>query len=132
MRAVSHHHPAAAQRRKSPSSGGLPPQEQRSGSGGGLLPTSPGSASCAQRRSCCAISARRDHTLVGSIGRPGRSTGDQSHHLPGVFGVGQFALIHMVHVCSGQTLALEDGATHWRLSRKLLPHTGGHRLVTDG
>ena len=44
------------------------PQEQRSGSRGVLSAAYlSGSASCARPRSCCAISARRDHTLAGSI-----------------------------------------------------------------
>jgi hypothetical protein len=55
------------------------------------------------------LSQKRPYLGGLHLARSGRSTGNQVHQaikLLGVFDVRQFALIHMDHVCSGQTLAL--------------------------
>jgi hypothetical protein len=68
----------------------------------------PGSVRCALARSRCAISARRDHTLAGSIGTSGSfNRRSSSPSLRAVFGVRQFAVSLMSHVPPEQILVSE-------------------------
>jgi hypothetical protein len=125
-RALSHRRPAATQRRShrpveacSPAFVIRPiPQQQRSS---GVLSAAylPGSASCALPLSCCAISARRDHTLAGSIGTAGSfNRRSSSSNFRAYSAFGQFALFSCLLRTS---TSFGEEATHWRLSRKLPP-----------